>query len=130
MKKKKNLLAWQEILLALLHFWWLRAEGRRLMGRLSSQHTMAIYHCIPNEFASPKSSAAESVPIERQLNNSYNNRNPALGVLWSCATTTGRQRRVAIIATSQITQYKFQWVGILWANPTSDQDKKMSTILF
>ena len=34
MKKKKNLLAWKENLLARLNFWWPRAEGRRLMRRL------------------------------------------------------------------------------------------------
>ena len=34
MKKKKNLLARKENLLARLNFWWLRASGRRLMRRL------------------------------------------------------------------------------------------------
>ena len=34
MKKKKNLLARKENLLARLNFWWPRASGRRLMRRL------------------------------------------------------------------------------------------------
>ena len=49
MKKKKNLLAQQEILLALLHFWWPRASGQRLMRRLKDsiqfQITQAQWPC-------------------------------------------------------------------------------------
>ena len=43
MKKKKNLLAWKENLLAWLNFWWPRASGRPLMRRLQ-WYMLSILH--------------------------------------------------------------------------------------
>ena len=45
MKKKKNLLARKENLLAQLNFWWPRAEGRRLMRRLGKAEFPSNLNC-------------------------------------------------------------------------------------
>ena len=45
MKKKKNLLARKENLLAQLNFWWPRASGRRLMRRLGKAEYPSNLNC-------------------------------------------------------------------------------------